>query len=315
MRLLFPLRKMSVVRLDPHIFLIDLKPDGFSHFIASYVIKARKVVIVESGPVVTLPNLLAGLREIGVAAEDVDYVAVSHVHLDHGGGGAKLLSCLPNAKLVVHRRGAPHIIDPEKLWTQARQVLDKVAELYEKPVPVAEERIIAAEDNMVLDLGEGAKLTVVETLGHASHHQSFYETKSRGVFPGDAAGIYIPEFDVIIPTTPRPFHLETALKSIEKLKQLKPRVLYYSHFGPANEAVEKLQMHAEQLMLWAEVVAEKMKAGATLEEIKKEMEKRDPSLRKVKDYLQTHPILGTGAILQSVEGFAEYFKRLEPRIP
>lgn len=303
---------MSTVKLDPHIFLIDLKPGGFSHFIASYVIKAEKVAIVESGPVVTLPNLLAGLRKINVSTKDVDYVAVSHVHLDHGGGAAKLLNYLPNAKLVVHKRGVPHIINPERLWTQARQVLGKVAELYEKPVPVAEERIVAAEDGMVLDLGEGVELMVLETLGHASHHQSLYEKANRGIFPGDAAGIYIPEFDVIIPTTPPPLYLEAALASIEKLEQLKPEVIYYSHFGKANNALEKLKTHASQLKLWAEIVTEKIRDEATLGEMKEEIERRDPALSKVKDYLATHPILSRGAITQSIQGFEEYLKAKTP---
>lgn len=303
---------MSTVKLNPHTFLIDLKPGGFSHFIASYVIKAERVAIVESGPLVTLPNLLAGLREIHVSTKDVDYVAVSHVHLDHGGGAAKLLNLLPNAKLVVHKRGVPHIINPDRLWTQARQVLGKVAELYEKPEPVAEERTIAAEEGMVLDLGEGVELMVLETLGHASHHQSLYEKASRGIFPGDAAGIYIPEFDVIIPTTPPPLYLEAALASIEKLEQLKPEVIYYSHFGQANNALEKLKMHASQLKLWAEIVTEKIRDEATLGEMKEEIERRDPALSKVKGYLATHPILSRGAITQSIQGFEEYLKAKTP---
>ena len=308
--------KMAVVKLEPHVFAIDLMPNGFSNFIASYVIKARKTMIVESGPTVTVPSLLRGLSEIGVSAEDVDYVAVSHVHLDHAGGAAMLLSHLPNAKLIVHRRGIPHMIDPEKLWTQARLVLGKVAELYEKPAPVAKERLIAAEDGMTLDLGNGAKLTVVETLGHASHHQSFYEHESRGIFPGDAAGIYMPAFDVIVPTTPPPFHLETALQSIEKLKRLNPRVLCYTHFGPARAAEHKLQVYAEQLKLWAAVVAEEVTKGETaLRRLEGAIERRDPALAKVEGYLRTHPILGEGGMLLSVKGFVEYLKRLKPMAP
>jgi glyoxylase-like metal-dependent hydrolase (beta-lactamase superfamily II) len=151
----------------------------------------------------------------------------------------------------------------------------------------------------------------VETLGLASQHQSFYEKTSQGVFPGDAAGIYIPEFGVIIPTTPPPFHLETALASIEKLKQLRPKVLFYSHFGRATNALEKLQRHADQLRLWADIVAEKMKRQATLEEMKKEIVKRDSAVSKVADYIKTHPILDRGTVSQNVEGFVEYFKYLE----
>ncbi len=299
---------MLTTRLAPHIFLIDLKPTGFSNFIASYVVKAKKVAIVETGPTATIPNLLAGLKEIGVGVGDVDYVAVSHIHLDHGGGAGALLRHLPNARLVVHRRGAPHIADPEKLWVQAKQVLGKVAQLYEEPVPVANDRIIVAEDGMTFDLGEGVELRVVETLGHASHHQSFYEKRSHGVFPGDIAGIYIPEFDVIIPTTPTPFYLETTLDSIEKLKQLKPMLLFYSHFGQATKAMEKLQTHADQLKLWADVVAEKMREGATIEKIREEIEKRDAAMGKVREYIKTHPIMEEGLVSQNIQGFMEYFK-------
>jgi glyoxylase-like metal-dependent hydrolase (beta-lactamase superfamily II) len=302
---------MFSTRLDSHIFLIDLQPAGFCHFIASYVLKADSVAIVESGPTVTVPNVLAGLQEIGVDDEDVDYVAVSHIHLDHGGGAGLLLSHLPNARLIVHRRGASHIASPGKLWAQARQVLGKVAELYEEPLPVSSKRIIVAEDGMTFDLGEGVEITVVETLGHASHHQSFYEKKSGGIFPGDAAGIYIPEHDVIIPTTPAPFHLETTLASIEKLKQLKPKLLYYSHFGRAAKASERLQSHADQLRLWAEIVAEKMKEVATVEEMQQEIEKRDLATRKVSDYIKSHPILNRGVISQNIQGFIEYFRNLE----
>lgn len=302
---------MFSVRLNPHVFLIDLKPAGFSRFIASYVVKARKVAIIETGPTVTIPNLLAGLREIGVNVEDVDYVAVSHIHLDHGGAAGALLRHLPKAKLIVHKRGAHHIVNPEKLWRQAKQVLGKVAKFYEEPLPVAHERIIVAKDGMAFDFGNGVELEVIETLGHASHHQSFYEKRSQGVFPGDAAGIYIPEFDVIMPTTPPPFHLDTTLASIEKLKQLKPRLLYYSHFGRATEALEKLQTHADQLRLWAKIVIEEMKKKATVEEIKEEITKSDPALYKIDDYIKAHPILGRGIVSQNIQGFIGYFKHME----
>jgi len=300
-------------KLSPHIFLIDLKPAGFSHFIASYVIKAKKVAIVETGPTATIPNLLAGLKEIQVSLSDIDYVAVSHIHLDHGGGVGTLLKHLPKAQLVVHKRGAPHIANPEKLWTQSQQELGKVASIYEKPVPVSEERILVAEDGMTLTLGEDVELEVVETPGHASHHQSFYETKNKGIFPGDTAGIYIPEFEVIIPTTPTPFYLETTLASIEKLKRMQPKLLYYSHFGQAGNAVEKLQTHADQLKLWAEIVAEKMKEDATVEEIKEEIVKCDPAMSKVTDYIKNHPIMNRGIVSQDIKGFIEYFKRLDKK--
>jgi len=301
---------MFATRLEPHIFQIDLKPAGFNHFIASYVVKAKKVAIVETGPTATIPNLLEGLKEIDVRVEDVDYVAVSHIHLDHG-GGTGALNHMPKAKLIVHQRGATHVVNPQKLWKQSQQVLGKVAELYEEPMPVAKERVIATEDGMTFDLGEDIQLRVIETLGHASHHQSFFEKRSQGVFPGDAAGVYIPQHNAIIPTTPPPFHLEKALASLEKLGRLKPKALYYSHFGEATDALEKLQKYAEQLRLWANIVSMGMKKKATVEEIREEIEKRDPVTQKVSDYIKTHFILNRGTVLQSIHGFVEYFKYME----
>jgi glyoxylase-like metal-dependent hydrolase (beta-lactamase superfamily II) len=299
------------VRLHPHIFLIDLKPTGFQSFISSYLIKSKRVGIVETGPAATIPNLLRGLEELGINAADVDYVAVSHIHLDHGGGVGTLLSYLPQARLLVHKRGAPHVMNPDRLWKQAQNVLGPVAELYEEPVAVSSERILVAEDGMTLDLGDDVRIRVVETLGHASHHLSFYDEKSEGVFPGDTAGIYIPEFDVIIPTTPPPLHLETMLGSLDKLMQLKPTSLYYSHFGEAPDALHKLQLHKDQLKVWGDTVQGGMRDNATLEEIEERIVKADPAVRTALNYIRTHPIMGRGIIAQNIQGFIQYFKRAQ----
>jgi len=97
---------MHTKKLSNHLYIIDLKPTGVENFIASYVLKGEKATaIIETGPTCSIPNLLSGLREIGVRNEDVDYVMVSHIHIDHGGGAGTLMQHLPNAKLVVHVRG------------------------------------------------------------------------------------------------------------------------------------------------------------------------------------------------------------------
>ena len=127
-----------------------------------------------------------------------------------------------------------------------KKVLGFVSEIFGKPEPVPKERIIPVTEGS-FDLGDGAKLTVTETLGHASHNLSFQESFNGGVFPGDAAGTYLPEFDVVVPTTPPPFYLDAALASLDKLISLKPTVLYFSHFGKATDAVatpQRLQASA-----------------------------------------------------------------------
>jgi glyoxylase-like metal-dependent hydrolase (beta-lactamase superfamily II) len=300
---------MSVQKINEFLYLTDLKPARFANFIASYAVQGNKIAIVETGPTSTVNNLLKGLDEIGVKYGDVSFIAVSHVHLDHGGGAGTLMRYLPNAKLIVHPKGAPHLVNPEKLWTQSKQVLGKVAELYEAPEPVSPERILPASDGMTVDLGKGMELEVIETLGHASHHFSYFETSSRTLFPGDAAGIYLKQFGVIVPTTPPPFHLETTLASIDKLKKKDPRLLCYTHFGVASDAIEKLERHAAQLRLWAEVVTDGLRKGETLEAISGSIRQRDPSVGAVNDYMKMHPILGRGVVKQNVQGFMEYLQK------
>lgn len=300
---------MPVQKINDFLYLTDLKPAGFANFIASYTVLGDKIAIVETGPTSTVNNLLMGLDEIGVRYSDVSFIAVSHIHLDHGGGTGTLMRYLPNAKLIVHPRGASHLVNPEKLWTQSRQVLGRVAELYEAPEPVSPERILPASEGMNVDLGKGVDLEVVETLGHASHHFSYFEGNSRALFPGDAAGIYLNQFGVIVPTTPPPFHLDTTLASIDKLEKKAPELLCYTHFGVANDAVEKLERHAAQLRLWAEIVYTGLQKGETLEELSESIRQKDPAVKAANDYMKIHPILGRGAMKQNIQGFIEYLQK------
>ncbi len=297
---------MRTKQIRKNLFLIDLETGGFKNLIASYVLKAAHAIIIETGPTSSIGNLLAGLREIGVKTEDVAYVALSHVHLDHGGGVGALLKSLPNAKVIVHPRGAPHLLNPEKLWLQSQKVLGHVAEIYGKPEPVPENRIIAAAEDMTFDAGNNMQLKVVETLGHAAHNLSYLELSSNGVFTGDAAGIYLPEFDVVIPTTPPPFRLDIALASLNKLINLNPEFLYYSHFGKASDAVQRLSAYALQLKLWATIATEGVKKGQSAEAIRARILLEDPTMRQISSFLKSHPIFMKTAVGNSVQGFIDF---------
>ena len=302
-------KQMRMTKLEDHVDLIDVETAGFENFIASYVLKGKSTAIVETGPTSSVPNLLSGLKKLGVKLEDVAYVAVSHIHLDHGGGAGTLLKSLPNAKVIVHQKGAPHLANPEKLWQQSREVLGKITELYGEPEPVPPERIIAAEDGMTFDLGKNVKLRVVETLGHASHHQSYYETLGRGLFPGDAAGIYLREFDTIVPTTPAPFRLDTALASLDKLISLKPRALYYSHFGEASNPVGRLQAYAEQLRLWSKIARQGIEEKRSFEEVRQKIIESDDQIRKAVKFIEAHSVLNETVLNNSVQGFMQFAEK------
>jgi len=300
---------MQITKLENHLYQIDVETAGIKNFIASYVLKGKQVAMVETGPTSSMPNLLSCLKELNVKPKNVAYIAVSHIHLDHGGGVGTLLKYLPKAKVIVHPRGAPHLANPEKLWQQAKEVMGSIAEIYGKPEPVPEERLIAATDGMTVNIGNDVSLKVVETLGHASHHLSYYEPLNEGIFPGDAAGIYLNEIDVIVPTTPSPFRLDIALASLDKLISLKPKVLYYSHFGKAYHAVEKLQTYAQQLKLWAKIAKDGIENKESLEAISKRIMESDRAVQKAKEYIKAHPVLSETVLNESVHGFIDFVEK------
>jgi len=302
---------MQITKLENHLYQIDVETAGIKNFIASYVLKGKQVAMVETGPTSSVPNLLSCLKELNVKPEDVTYVAVSHIHLDHGGGAGTLLKHLPKTKVIVHQRGAPHLANPEKLWQQSKEVMGSIAEMYGKPEPIPEERLVAATDGMIFDIGNNVSLKVIETLGHASHHLSYYEPLSEGIFPGDAAGIYLKEIDVIVPTTPPPFRLDIALASLDKLIRLKPRVLYYSHFGKAYNAVEKLQTYAQQLVLWAKIAKEGMENKESLKVLSKRIMESDKAIQQAKEYIKTHPVLRETVLNESVQGFTGFVEKFK----
>jgi glyoxylase-like metal-dependent hydrolase (beta-lactamase superfamily II) len=298
-------------KLEEHLYLVDLETAGIRNFIASYVLKGNRVAIIETGPTSSASTLLSSLKELRIKPEDVAYLAVSHIHLDHGGGAGRLVKHLPNAKVVVHPRGAPHLANPEKLWQQSKAVLGKIAEIYDLPEAVPEERIIAATDGMTFDVGNNVTLKVVETLGHASHHLSYYEPLTAGIFPGDAAGIYLNEIGVIVPTTPSPFRLDIALASLDKLISLKPKTLYYSHFGKADNAVENLQIYARQLKLWAKIAKEGLGRKEDLTAVGERIVATDKAMQRARKYIEAHPVLSETVLKESLQGIVDFVARFD----
>ena len=298
---------MHTKKIGKNLYQVELDTGGIKQLICSYIIAGPKPMLVEAGPTNSVPNLLSGIQELGIAPQAIEYVAVTHIHLDHGGGAGTLLKHLPNAKVLVHPRGAPHMIDPERLWPSSQAVLGFVSEIFGKPEPVSKDRVVSLTEG-TFELGAGGKLSVLETVGHASHNLSFFESFNGGVFPGDAAGTFLPDCGVVVPTTPPPFHLEAALASLDKLIALNPTVLYFSHFGIADNAVERLKAYKVQLQLWADIAEAGVKAGLSLEQIRDNIVAQDPVMTQISDYVKAHQIYKKTVLENCVRGFIEYAK-------
>ena len=292
-------------QINNNFYQVELETGGFKNLICSYVFTGEKVTLVESGPTSSVPRLVEGLQELDVKFEDVQYIAVTHVHLDHGGGAGTLIKYLPNAKVIVHPKGMPHLVNPERLWTSAQTVLGFIAEVFGKPEPVPQQRIIPVTEG-TFDLSNGGKLKAFETIGHASHNLSFQESFGNGVFPGDAAGTYIPEFGVVVPTTPPPFYLQEALASLDKLISLNPSALYFSHFGKADNAVQRLKEYKVQLQLWADIAKDGVGKNQSLEQIRDRIVAEDKVMKQIANFVKAHPIYSKTMLENCVRGFTWY---------
>lgn len=305
---------MHTQQIAEKTFLIDVETGGFENLIASYVLKGEKAIIVDCGPSSSIPNLIAGLKEIGIKFEEVSYVAETHVHIDHSGGVGTLLNSLPNAKVIVHPNGAPHLVDPRKLWTASKETLDYVAAIFGEPQSVAKDRIIIALEGMTFDVGDNVKLKVIEAPGHASHNLSYFEPINKGLFPGDSAGAYMNKFDTVIPTTPPPFRPDFAVSTIEKLIGLNPKVLYYPHFGNASDAVKRLKKYAEQIRIWLELAEDGVKKGETIETIRERIFSGDITiqeelLKEIVLSIKTNPVHRKTLFGNSIGGFVEFARK------
>jgi len=207
-----------------------------------YLQRGAEGAFVEAGTAPGVPRLLAWLDAQGIAREQVRYLIVTHVHLDHAGGAGALLRELPAAKLVVHPRGARHLIDPSKLVAGATAVYGAAAvqRMYGEIPPIAEARVIAPADGERLPLGDG-ELQFLDTPGHARHHFCIWDALSRGFFTGDTFGLSYREFDgpggaFLIPTTtPVQFEPEAWEATLERLLAYQPQRMFLTHYGEVRE--------------------------------------------------------------------------------
>jgi glyoxylase-like metal-dependent hydrolase (beta-lactamase superfamily II) len=231
--------------LKPHAHGIHVIDTGFHRprFDACYlIVHEGRGAFVDTGTNHSVPRLLAACEALGLAREDVDFVIPTHVHLDHAGGAGLLMRELPGARLVVHPRGARHLIDPSQLMAGARAVYgdEEVARSYGEVVGVPADRVIETHDDMALDFA-GRTLRFIDTPGHARHHHCVWDPQSRGFFTGDTFGLSYREFDTsqgawILPTsTPVQFDPEALRASVLRMLSFEPREMYLTHFGPVGE--------------------------------------------------------------------------------
>jgi glyoxylase-like metal-dependent hydrolase (beta-lactamase superfamily II) len=242
----------QTTRLNDGIVAIDTEYARPMQDASHLIIEGGRAAFVDTGTNNSVPLLINALQQENLDVGDVDYVFLTHIHLDHAGGAGLLMQALPNARCVVHPRGAPHMYDPAKLiaGTEAVYGVEQTRSMYGDIQAIAESRCDVAEDEQCFDLN-GRKMQTLYTEGHALHHYSLNDPASRGVFTGDSFGVSYRELDtaageIIFPTsTPTHFDPDAAHVSVDRIMGCNPEQLYLTHYSRVSD-LDRLavDMHA-----------------------------------------------------------------------
>jgi glyoxylase-like metal-dependent hydrolase (beta-lactamase superfamily II) len=243
---------------------VTAHPDGVLAIDAGYgreglaaihlIIHRGRAAIIDAGTTASVPRVFAALQAAAIDPANVDWVVLTHIHLDHASGAGLLVESLPNAKVLVHPRGVRHLVDPTRLWSANAEVYgsDRVLELYGEPVPIAAERIVAAEDGLRIGLGDRS-FRVLDTPGHTRHHIALWDEQAHACFVGDTFGVSYRELDTdgrcfAFPSTmPSEFDPEALHASIDRIVAMRPEAIYLGHYSRVTD-VERIAADLHRLI-------------------------------------------------------------------
>lgn len=227
------------------------------HTAVHIVVERGRAALVDTATNAAVPRVIEALAERGVAPEAVDWIVLTHIHLDHAGGASALMRRMPNAKLCVHPRGARHMVDPARLVAGTVAVYGEAAfrQLYGEILAIDEARVIATDDGQRLPFG-GLELELLHTPGHAKHHQVVVDP-GLGVFTGDTFGIAYPELQgpapfLVATTTPTDFDLAALAASVRRIGATGARSAFLTHYSRVDGVAELVEpLIADAAALWA----------------------------------------------------------------
>ncbi len=283
------------------IFRLEIPIPIMNSVFGVYLIKESNGILIEPGPSIAVPYIQKGMKALGM--RDLAYIIPTHMHVDHAGSIGALAHLFPRAKVLVHPQGAKHALDPSRLIESTRIVWGVDFEADLGPiVPVPKAQIRVPENNEVISVN-GRELQILYAPGHAPHQMVIFDRSVKGIFCGDALGLLAKSANPFpLPNTAPPgFDQELYLQTMQKLRDLKPRVLFYSHGGVVEEPDGLISMAADNTLTFGSMVLRALKEGKALEEI----------IQIMRDYIEGH--FGV-QVLESdltmfVSGYIFYFKK------
>ena len=287
---------------DCKLIEIKQKLPGFNQFIGSWLYRGDINFVVDVGPANSVFRLIDSLTEMKI--ETIDYIFLTHIHIDHAGGLARFLEHFPMAKVICHEKGIKHLVNPNRLWEGSAKILGEISEIYGPLSPVEEKYFISQNDTLDKDI------VVIDTPGHAPHHLSF--VYKGNLFVGEAGGNYllVQGKDYLRPATPPRFHLTTFLNSIETLIQLEDMQICYAHFGKADSSHEMLKRSRDQILNWEKIILRELSSDANdlLERCVECLLSEDPELSTFEHLESNVQKRELFFIQNSIKGYLQYLK-------
>lgn len=282
-------------------FRIEVLLPGIKSIFAVYFIRDGEGVLIEPGPGAAIPSIQGAMKQLGM--RNLAYIIPTHIHMDHAGAIGELAGLFPVAEVILHPRAARHAVDPSRLIEGTKMAFgDRFEDLYGPIRPVPQSQAKTPEDGETLSVG-GRGLQIIHSPGHAPHHLSIFDKKNMGLFSGEALGFPHPGNDsFILPAAAPPsFDMELYLETMDKLKQLDPLLLFYSHAGAGKNPAELISRAAENTRVFGDIILNNLRRGETDERI----------ATKIRDHVSGH--LGPGVEViddeMTVRGYIDYFKR------
>ena len=246
---------VDINEVAENIYMIDDQLYSIPQCGSVYLINEEKKALIDAGPTTSADTVLDGVRKVGVRPEDIDYLIVTHIHLDHAGGAGVLIKDMPKARVVVHHKGARHLINPSKLISSVLAAQGEEAMVRTGGVvPIEEQQVQPVYDGDEIELGDKQVLKFIDAPGHAPHELCIYESRNNGLFTGDAAGLYVAN-EILLPSTPPPnFDEELYVDTLQRLMKLDASMIYFAHFGVGNEVQKILKLALYKLQIWRDMV-------------------------------------------------------------
>jgi glyoxylase-like metal-dependent hydrolase (beta-lactamase superfamily II) len=301
---------VDIKEVAENIFLIDNMLYGIPKWGSIYLINEEKKALVDTGPATSVGTVLQGIEKLGIDPAGIDYVIATHIHLDHAGGAGKLIKSMPRARVMVYEKAARHLVNPERLMKSFASTMGERMVQKTGPVtPIEEEKIMPVSGNEVLKLSEKQSLRVLHAPGHAPHQICLLESRSNGLFSGDAIGISVAEGKVLMPATPPPtFDYELSLKSLQELKALNADAIYFAHFDASDKVKESIEMAEDKLRTWYALISQAFNSGGYEDAFKKIRNQLYSELEPARESESLYQYLADGIVAMNVTGLLKYFQ-------